>query len=146
MHAVHFFISAHYCICRTDLRPVPSKPSCAGRLSFLVDENAHAVHFFISALLQLLDRAGSLYGEVARFVLRVIFRRSRLKKTVEPMMLGGPGGGGGAGGPMEGHNGHMQQQQQRALMQGQAGQWAPPLAGSQGAPGSGPWDGLWGAR
>ena len=27
-----------------------------GRLSFLVDENAHAVHFFISALLQLLDR------------------------------------------------------------------------------------------
>jgi hypothetical protein len=27
-----------------------------GRLSFLVDENAHAVHFFIGALLQLLDR------------------------------------------------------------------------------------------
>ena len=27
-----------------------------GRLSFLVDENAHAVHFFVSALLQLLDR------------------------------------------------------------------------------------------
>lgn len=45
-----------------------------GRLSFLVDENAHAVHFFISALLQLLDRAGSLYAEVARFILRIIFR------------------------------------------------------------------------
>ena len=43
-----------------------------GRLSFLVDENAHAVHFFISALLQLLDRFGSLYGELARFVLRLI--------------------------------------------------------------------------
>ncbi len=27
-----------------------------GRLSFLVDENAHAVHFFVHALLQLLDR------------------------------------------------------------------------------------------
>ena len=27
-----------------------------GRLSFLVDENAHAFHFFISSLLQLLDR------------------------------------------------------------------------------------------
>ena len=27
-----------------------------GRLSFLVDENAHAVHFFIAALVQLLDR------------------------------------------------------------------------------------------
>jgi peroxin-13 len=39
-----------------------------------VDENAHAVHFFISALLQLLDRAGSLYAEIARFVLRIIFR------------------------------------------------------------------------
>lgn len=43
-----------------------------GRLSFLVDENAHAVHFFISALLQLLDRFGSLYGELARFVLRIL--------------------------------------------------------------------------
>lgn len=30
-----------------------------GRLSFLVDENAHAVHFFVSALLQLLDRSVS---------------------------------------------------------------------------------------
>ena len=27
-----------------------------GRLSFLVDENAHAFHFFITSLLQLLDR------------------------------------------------------------------------------------------
>lgn len=48
-----------------------------GRISFLVDENAHAVHFFVSALLQLLDRAGSLYGEVARFVLRILFRRNK---------------------------------------------------------------------
>lgn len=47
-----------------------------GRLSFLVDENAHAVHFFVSALLQLLDRFGSLYAELARFILRLIFRRS----------------------------------------------------------------------
>lgn len=48
-----------------------------GRLSFLVDENAHAVHFFISALLQLLDRFGSLYGELARFVLRLLGFRSK---------------------------------------------------------------------
>jgi hypothetical protein len=33
-----------------------------GRLSFLVDENAHAVHFFISALLQLLDRCRGCLG------------------------------------------------------------------------------------
>jgi peroxin-13 len=50
-----------------------------GRLSFLVDENAHAVHFFISALLQLLDRFGSLYGELARFVLRLLGFKPRDK-------------------------------------------------------------------
>jgi peroxin-13 len=43
-----------------------------GRISFLVDENAQAIHFFITALLQLLDRFGSLYGELARFVLRML--------------------------------------------------------------------------
>lgn len=43
-----------------------------GRISFLMDENAHAVHFFITALLQLLDRASFLWGEVARFVLRLL--------------------------------------------------------------------------
>ena len=55
-----------------------------GRLSFLVDENAHAVHFFISALLQLLDRFGSLYGELARFILRLLgFRRKETGKEEE---------------------------------------------------------------
>jgi hypothetical protein len=43
-----------------------------GRISFLMDENAHAVHFFITALLQMLDRASFLWGEIARFVLRVL--------------------------------------------------------------------------
>lgn len=52
-----------------------------GRLSFLVDENAHAVHFFISALLQLLDRFGSLYGELARFILRLLGFGSRHKQA-----------------------------------------------------------------
>lgn len=67
---------------------LPISPPCVvagvvhffGRLSFLVDENAHAVHFFISALLQLLDRCGGAgagagaraaiapAGQVARFV------------------------------------------------------------------------------
>jgi peroxin-13 len=69
-----------------------------GRLSFLVDENAHAVHFFISALLQLLDRAGSLYGEVARFIIRVLFKRQRALKLApgqqhpgQPQLAGPPG-------------------------------------------------------
>ena len=96
-----------------------------GRLSFLVDENAHAVHFFISALLQLLDRCargtpsrachssrrvgpasivnapapaqplrntaprrprrfGSLYGELARFVLRLLGFKARDKSAAAP--------------------------------------------------------------
>lgn len=46
--------------------------SCLGRMSFLVDENAQAIHFFVTALLQMLDRAGSLYGEIARLVLRFL--------------------------------------------------------------------------
>jgi peroxin-13 len=68
-----------------------------GRLSFLVDENAHAVHFFIGALLGLLDRAGALYGEVARFLFRILFGRRR-----KAALKGGGGGGGQAvpgGGP-----------------------------------------------
>ena len=86
-----------------------------GRLSFLVDENAHAVHFFISALLQLLDKAGSLYGELARFVLRILFRRKA--KTIDGLMAdqrqivgrGQPGNGGltqtfGIG-PQDSHSG-----------------------------------------
>ena len=68
-----------------------------GRLSFLVDENAHAVHFFISALLQLLDRAGSLYAELARFILRIVFRK-RLRQAGAGKKAGE--GGGGPGGPM----------------------------------------------
>lgn len=92
-----------------------------GRLSFLVDENAHAVHFFISALLQLLDRAGSLYAEVARFVLRILFRRRAPKKVAAA-----------AGGPPA-----------------QPGLPAPPRPGLPmpmpgGLPPAGNWDGLWG--
>jgi len=76
-----------------------------GRLSFLVDENAHAVHFFISALLQLLDRAGSLYGELARFALRLIFRRHPLKEAAMVKAAGLqvpalPASGGPVGSPM----------------------------------------------
>jgi len=61
-----------------------------GRLSFLVDENAHAVHFFISALLQLLDRFGSLYGELARFVLRLLGLRPKERDGQKPHQGGGP--------------------------------------------------------
>lgn len=48
-----------------------------GRISFLVDENTQALHFFITAMLQLFDRAGTLYGELARFILRILGIRAR---------------------------------------------------------------------
>ncbi len=127
-----------------------------GRLSFLVDENAHAVHFFISALLQMLDRAGSLYGEVARFILRIIFRRSRhsvkggdkqqqQQQQQQQLMLhhqhqGMPGGPHGPHGPM-----------QHGLQHGGMG-GPPPLALPPGPsssepamlPSAGQWENLWG--
>lgn len=57
--------------------------NCLGRMSFLVDENAQALHFFVNSLLQMLDRAGSLYGEVARFVLRILGYKPR-KDIADP--------------------------------------------------------------
>ena len=41
------------------LRGLHGVVSFFSRISFLVDENTHAVHFFISALLQLLDRCAA---------------------------------------------------------------------------------------
>lgn len=90
-----------------------------GRLSFLVDENAHAVHFFISALLQLLDRAGSLYGELARFVLRLLGFCPREKAAA--LAPGQPG-------------------QQQGQQQGKLAERAPGQAGGGAAS---PWDSLW---
>eukprot|EP00878_Enallax_costatus_P004296 GHUV01004527.1.p1 GENE.GHUV01004527.1~~GHUV01004527.1.p1 ORF type:complete len:223 (+),score=83.57 GHUV01004527.1:1-669(+) len=130
-----------------------------GRLSFLVDENAHAVHFFISALLQLLDRAGFLYGEIARFVLRVIFRKRRSLKGLPPGVAAAVAAGGKMGLPAP------QQQQPGGMLAlpppprgavrgsgGFPGAWAPPAlpaatasAGVTAAdlPTGGHWDNLW---
>ncbi|XP_011011867.1 PREDICTED: peroxisomal membrane protein 13-like [Populus euphratica] len=43
-----------------------------GRISILIDQNTQAFHMLMTALLQLFDRSGMLYGEVARFVLRLL--------------------------------------------------------------------------
>jgi len=84
----------------------------AGKMSWLVDENAQAMHFFMTAMLQLLDRAGLLYGELARFVLRLLGYkvppRPKWLPGMGPPGAMGPGGmqpGGmqpGMGGGMEG--------------------------------------------
>uniref|UniRef100_A0A1D1YZF3 Peroxin-13 n=1 Tax=Anthurium amnicola TaxID=1678845 RepID=A0A1D1YZF3_9ARAE len=63
-----------------------------GRIAFLIDQNTFAFHAFMSALLQLFDRSGMLYGELARFALRILGIRTKSRKAVppEPGMLPGP--------------------------------------------------------
>ncbi|XP_020574896.1 peroxisomal membrane protein 13 [Phalaenopsis equestris] len=51
-----------------------------GRISILIDQNTQAFHLFMTALLQLFDRSGMLYGELARFVLRILGIRRRGKQ------------------------------------------------------------------
>ncbi|XP_047324085.1 peroxisomal membrane protein 13-like [Impatiens glandulifera] len=51
-----------------------------GRVATLIDQNTQAFHMFTAALLQLCDRSGMLYGELARFVLRLLGVRTRPKK------------------------------------------------------------------
>ncbi|KAI7755210.1 hypothetical protein M8C21_025657 [Ambrosia artemisiifolia] len=60
-----------------------------GRVAMLIDQNTQAFHMFMSALLQLFDRSGMLYGELARFVFRLLGVRTRPKK-VQPHEPHGP--------------------------------------------------------
>ncbi|KAL5977464.1 hypothetical protein ACLOJK_021811 [Asimina triloba] len=65
-----------------------------GRISILIDQNTQAFHMFMSALLQvqlrthnLFDRSGMLYGELARFVLRLLGIKTKRRMPHEQ----GPG-------------------------------------------------------
>ncbi|XAR58803.1 hypothetical protein NMG60_11014351 [Bertholletia excelsa] len=62
-----------------------------GRIAILIDQNTQAFHMFITALLQLFDRSGLLYGELARFVLRLLGIRTK-PKMVQPPQPGLPPG------------------------------------------------------
>lgn len=66
-----------------------------GRISILIDQNTQAFHMFMSALLQLFDRSGMLYGELARFVLRLLGIRTKPKQLPQA----GPGQLPGTQGP-----------------------------------------------
>ncbi|KAK9903178.1 hypothetical protein M0R45_001189 [Rubus argutus] len=59
-----------------------------GRIAMLIDQNTQAFHLFMTALLQLFDRSGLLYGELARFVLRILGVRTKPKMGPPP----GPNG------------------------------------------------------
>lgn len=51
-----------------------------GRIAVLIDQNTQAFHMFMTALLQLFDRSGLLYGELARFVFRILGIRTTAKQ------------------------------------------------------------------
>ncbi|KAI3461766.1 hypothetical protein Pfo_018429 [Paulownia fortunei] len=89
-----------------------------GRIAILIDQNTQAFHMFMTALLQLFDRSGMLYGELARFVLRLLGIRSKQKKVHPPGVEGLPGP----------HNTPGSQNY---------------IEGPKAAP-SGPWDSVWG--
>ncbi|KAH1104902.1 hypothetical protein GYH30_038289 [Glycine max] len=68
-----------------------------GRISILIDQNTQAFHLFMTALLQLFDRSGMLYGELARFVLRLLGIKTKSKKVHPPGPNGQPLPGPGPG-------------------------------------------------
>lgn len=89
-----------------------------GRVSILIDQNTQAFHMFMTALLQLFDRSGMLYGELARFVLRLLGIKTKPRKVNQPGPNGLPGP----------HNPHGNQNL---------------IEGPKAAP-SGGWDNVWG--
>ncbi|KAL0390316.1 UNVERIFIED_CONTAM: Peroxisomal membrane protein 13 [Sesamum calycinum] len=89
-----------------------------GRVAMLIDQNTQAFHMFMTALLQLFDRSGMLYGELARFVLRILGVKTKPKKVHPPGVEGLPGP----------HNAPGRQSY---------------IEGPKPAP-SGAWDGVWG--
>ncbi|GAV68401.1 hypothetical protein CFOL_v3_11904 [Cephalotus follicularis] len=89
-----------------------------GRISILIDQNTQAFHMFMTAMLQLFDRSGMLYGELARFVLRILGIKTKPRKAHGPGPDGLPGH----------HNPHEKPNY---------------IEGPKAAP-SGAWDNLWG--
>uniref|UniRef100_A0A0E0P281 Peroxin-13 n=1 Tax=Oryza rufipogon TaxID=4529 RepID=A0A0E0P281_ORYRU len=77
------------------LRVMHGVVNFCGRVAFLFSQNTQAFHMFISALLQLCDRTGMLYGELARFVLRLLGIKTKAKKGgvqgAETSSFEGPG-------------------------------------------------------
>ncbi|KAM4105891.1 hypothetical protein ACB094_04G026800 [Castanea mollissima] len=91
-----------------------------GRIAILIDQNTQAFHLFMTALLQLFDRSGMLYGELARFVLRILGIRTKPKKVHPPGPNGYPHPG------PHNYNGNQNY-----------------IEGPKAAP-SGSWDNVWG--
>ncbi|KAF4355969.1 hypothetical protein CsatB_013116 [Cannabis sativa] len=98
-----------------------------GRISILIDQNTQAFHLFMTAFLQLFERSGMLYGELARFVFRILGIKVKSRKVHQlgpdgrPLQLPGP----------PGHQNQFQNQNQNYI--------EGPKASAPGA-----WDNVWG--
>ncbi|KAK9665044.1 hypothetical protein RND81_14G086700 [Saponaria officinalis] len=102
------------------LRVMEGVVTVFGRISFLVDQNTQAVHFFMSALLQLFNQGGMLYGELASFVFKILGARRKSRKL-------NPTGPNGL--PLPGPDTQMDQRF---------------IEGPKPTPPSGSWDNVWG--
>ncbi|KAL8139651.1 hypothetical protein V2J09_005672 [Rumex salicifolius] len=87
----HFFECQLYSACTICLKifNMQGVVNFFGRISILIDQNTQAVHLFMSALLQLFDRGGLLYGELARFAMRLLGLKTKPRKLQPPQ---GPNG------------------------------------------------------
>ncbi|XP_039046620.1 peroxisomal membrane protein 13-like [Hibiscus syriacus] len=103
-----------------DFRVMQGGVNFFGRIYILIDQNTQAFHMFMSALLQLFDRTGVLYGELARFVLRLLGIKIKPRKINQS----GPGGFPGP------HNPHGNQNH---------------IEAAKAAP-SAAWDNVWGEK
>ncbi|KAH0905098.1 hypothetical protein HID58_044601 [Brassica napus] len=63
-----------------------------GRVAMLIDQNTQAFHMLMSALLQLCDRGGMLYGELARFVLCLLGVKTKPRKMQQQQQPQGSNG------------------------------------------------------
>jgi len=70
------YVCAHVCVCYSNL------PPWFAYLCILVIGDKQTIYFTPPS--QLLDRAGSLYAELARFILRILLRRTASRKAQPP--------------------------------------------------------------
>ncbi|KAF8091505.1 hypothetical protein N665_0444s0019 [Sinapis alba] len=110
------------------LRVMQGAVNFFGRIAMLIDQNTQAFHMFMSALLQLFDRGGMLYGELARFVLRMLGVRTKPRKMQQQQQQ--PQGPNGLPLP------HQPQGNQNYI--------GDPKSGAAPGGGAGGWDNVWG--
>ncbi|XP_018515182.1 peroxisomal membrane protein 13 [Brassica rapa] len=107
------------------LRVLQGAVSFFGRVAMLIDQNTQAFHMLMSALLQLCDRGGMLYGELARFVLCLLGVKTKPRKMQQQQQ---PQGSNGVPLPHQPHGNQNCVEGTKAAAPG----------------GGGGWDNLWG--